>query len=135
MVWKLGKSLYEKVMAKKRCKKVCGPALHTDKNFITNWFLVCKLGVAEKRWRLRTYFFGKTTGISRFAFFPLEILNKKKLHSCKFSKTMWHLLGMKRNSLWFFFIAAEVLVISYLDQGNSTFYFFNIPRKFKFLNS
>ena len=44
---------WEKVCMKKSWQredaKKGGPALHTDKNFIRNWFLVCKLGYSRKK--------------------------------------------------------------------------------------
>ena len=44
----IGNKFYEKVMTKRRCKKGW-PALHTDKYFIRNGFLVCKLGYSRKK--------------------------------------------------------------------------------------
>ena len=38
-------------MSKRKCKKG-GPALHTDKNFIRNWFLVCTLGYPREKMRI-----------------------------------------------------------------------------------
>ena len=38
----IGNKFYEKVMTKR-------PALHTDKDFIRNGFLVCKLGYSRKK--------------------------------------------------------------------------------------
>ena len=76
-----------------------GPALHTDKNFIKNWAL------PGKRCELSTYirFWKKATEISRFVISPLEILVKTKLFILKKScKIIWHILGMKPKSLWFF---------------------------------
>ena len=44
---------WEKVCMKRSWQredaKKGGPALHTDKNFIRNWFLVCKLGYSRKK--------------------------------------------------------------------------------------
>ena len=94
---------WEKVCMKRSCEredaKKGGPALHTDKNFIRNWFLVCKLDYSRKKMGAHT-FLRKTTEISRFVISPLEILDKTKLFIPKKScKIIWHLLRMKPNSL------------------------------------
>ena len=128
MVWKLGKGFYEKVMMKQG-----GPALDTDKNFISNWFLVCKLGYSRKRrWELRTYFFVKITGISRFVISPLEIWASSL-------EILQNYMTLLENKTKFFVIFSllswKILVISYSAPGSSAFYFFNIPGKSKSWNS
>ena len=127
MVWKLGKSLCEKVMTKRRCKKEWSSSVHWQK-FHQNT-------IPEKRWHI--LFWKKATGISRFVVSPLEILNKTKLFiPNKSCKIIWHLLEMKPNSLCFFsLLPLKILVISCLAPGNFTLYFFNIPGKSKSWNS
>ena len=83
-----------------------GSALHTDKSFIRNWFLVCKLGYPRKKMGVEHIY---TAGISKPVISPMEILDKTKLFipekSCKI---IWHLLGTKPNSfLFYFFFAPE----------------------------
>ena len=95
---------WEKVCMKRSWQrqdaKKSGPALHTDKNFIGNWFLVCKLGYPRKKMGFELIY---TAGISRFVISPMEILDKTKLFIPKKScKIIWHLLGMKPNSFLFF---------------------------------
>ena len=120
MVWKLGRTLYKKVMEKKRCKK--GWSSFADWEKFHQKFLSClETGLFQKKdgsWAHT--FLKKTTGISRFVISPLEILDKIKLFIPKKScKIIWHLLGMKPNSLWFF--------LYYLDNFS---YFLFSPRKF-----
>ena len=128
---------WEKVCMKRSwqredAKKV-GPAMHTDKNFIRNWFLVCKLGYRRKKMGVEHIYIA---GISRLVISPMEILDKTKLFipkkSCKF---MWHLLGMKPSSFLFFYFLSLKIVISCLAPGISTLYLSNIPGKSKSWNS
>ena len=95
---------WEKVCMKRSWQredaKKGGPALRTDKNFIRNWFLVCKLGYPRKKVGVEHIY---TAGISRLVISPMEILDKTKLFIPKKScKIIWHLLGMKTNSFLFF---------------------------------
>ena len=103
---------------KEDAKKV-GPVLHTDKNFIRNWFLVCKLGYSRKKdgsWAHT--FLKKATGISRFVISPLEILDKTKLFIPKKScKIIWHLLTWQWSQ-----ILCDFFFISCLAPGKSTLY-------------
>ena len=128
---------WEKVCMKRSWQredaKKGGPALHTEKNFITNWFLVCKLGYPRKKMGVEHIY---TAGISRFVISPMEILDKTKVFIPKKScKIIWHLLGMKLNSfLFFYFLPLKIVVISYLAPGISTLYLFNIPGKSKSWN-
>ena len=129
---------WEKVCMKRSWEredaKKGGPALHTDKNFIRNWFLVCKLSYPRKKMGVEDIY---TAGISRLVISPMEILDKTKLFIPKKScKIMWHLLGLKPNSfLFFYFLPLEIVVISCLAPGISTLYLFNIPGKSKSWNS
>ena len=54
---------WEKVCMKRSWQredaKKGGPALHTDKNFIRNWFLVCKLGYSRKKMGVEHILFWK----------------------------------------------------------------------------
>ena len=101
--------------------KKSGPALHTDRNFIRNWFPVCKLGYSRKRWGLRTYFSFKktTTGISKIVISPLKILDKSYSslkNPAKLCDTYWEWSQILCD---FFFIAPE----------NFSYFLFS-PRKF-----
>ena len=57
-----------------------GPALHTGKNFIRNWFLVCKLAIPEKRWELSTYIQLEFLGL---LFHPWKFWTKQSYSSLK----------------------------------------------------
>ena len=120
MVWELGKICMKRLWQRKAAKKG-GPALHTNKNFISNWFLICKLGYSRIKMGVEHIrFWKKTTGISRFVISPLEILHKTKLFIKKSCKIIWYLLGMKPNSLW---------ILSLLPLENFSYFLFS-PRKF-----
>ena len=72
MVWKLGKSVYEKVMTKRICKKgwSSSATILLDIGLLSvNW------AIPEKRWWLRTYFFKKPMEFLGLLFHsPWEIL-------------------------------------------------------------
>ena len=108
-----------------------GPALHTDKNWSEIGFLSVNWAIPEKRWELSIYNWNFlvcyfTHGSSG---------QNKAIHPKKPCKIIWHLLGMKPNSLWFFLLPLKIVVISFLGPGISTLYFFNIPGKSKSWNS
>ena len=128
---------WEKVCMKRSWQredaKKGGPAMPTDKNFIRNWFLVCKLGYPRKKMGVEHIY---TAGISRLVISPMEILDKTKLFIPKKScKIIWHLLGMKPNSFLFLYFLPLKIVISCLALRISTLYLSNIPGKSKSWNS
>ena len=89
---------WEKVCMKRSWQredaKKDGPALHTDKNFIRNWFLVCKLCYPRKKMGVKHIY---TAGISRLVISPMEILDKTKLFIPKKScKIIWHLQYLEK---------------------------------------
>ena len=128
-----GKKFVWKGHGKEKMQKKGGPAMHTDKNFIRNWFLVCKLGYPRKKMGVEHIY---AAGISRLVISPMEILDKTKLFIPKKScKIIWHLLGMKPNSFSFFYFLPLKIVISCLAPGISTLYLSNIPGKSKSWNS
>ena len=94
-------------------------------------FLSVNWAIPEKRWELSIYNWNFlvcyfTHGSSG---------QNKAIHPKKPCKIIWHLLGMKPNSLWFFLLPLKIVVISFLGPGISTLYFFNIPGKSKSWNS
>ena len=54
-----GKKILWKGHDEEEMQKKGGPALHTNKNFIRNWFLVCKLGYSRKKMGVEHIRFGK----------------------------------------------------------------------------
>ena len=115
---------------KGKCKKGWSSSTLTKISSIgllsVNW------DIPEKRCGLTTYFFEKTTGISRFVISPLKFWNKAS--SLEILQNCMTLLGIKPNALWFFsWLPLKVLVIYYLTPGNSTCSFFNIPKKIQVL--
>ena len=87
-------------------------------------FLSVNWAIPEKRWELSTYIQLEFLG---FLFHQWKFWKKTKLFIPKKScKIIWHLLGMKPNSL--FFLPLKIVVISWL-------YLFNIPGKSKSWNS
>ena len=126
MVWKLGKSLYEKVMTKRRCKKGWSSSAHWQK-FHQKLVSYLQIGVSQKKDESWAYtFLWKTTRISRFVILPLKMLDKTKLFIPKKScKIIWHLLGMKPFVILKLFGISSVLPLKIL-----VIYFLFSPRKF-----
>ena len=64
---------WEKVCMKRSWQredaKKGGPALHTNKNFISNWFI--NWAIPEKRWELSTYIFEKNNWNFQVCYFTL----------------------------------------------------------------
>ena len=95
-------------------------------------FLSGNWALPGKRWELSTYirFWKKTTEISRFVISPLEILVKTKLFILKKScKTIWHILGMKPKSLWFFLYCPWRLLLLRDNPGKFHIVFLQYFRK------
>ena len=59
-----------------------GPALHTDKNFIRNWFLVCKLGYSRKKME-KICFGKKQLEFLGLLFHPWKFWTKQSYSSLK----------------------------------------------------
>ena len=123
-------------MTKRRCKKVGSSLMHTNKNFIRNWFLVGKLGFSRKKMVLEDILFWKTLEFLGLLFHPWKFWAKQAIHSLKILQNYMTPIG---NEAKFFVIFSllplKILVISCLAPGNSTLYFFNIPGKSKSWNS
>ena len=97
-----------------------GPALHTDKNFIRNWFLVCKLGYSRKKMGVEhILFWKKTTVISRFIISPLEILDKTKYSSLKIPAKLY-------DTYWEW---SQILCHFFFITPENFSYFLSSPRK------
>ena len=119
---------WEKVCMKRSWQredaKKCGPALHTDKNFIRNWFLVFKLGYFRKQKRVEHILFWKkkkkTLKFLGLLFHPWTFWTKQSYSSlknpAKLYDTYW---GWNQILCDFFFIAPE----------NFSYFLFS-PRKF-----
>ena len=121
MVRKLGKSLNQKVMTKRRCKKGWSSSAHTDKNFIRNWFLVCKLDYSRKKVRVEHIRFWKEQlEFLGLLFHPWIFWTKQSYSSlknpAKLYDTYWEWSQILCD---FFFIAPE----------NFSYFLFS-PRKF-----
>ena len=97
-----------------------GPALHTDRNFIRNWFPVCKMDYSRKKVRVEDIpFWKKKKRISWFVISPLEILDKSYSslkNPTKLSDTCWE---WSQVLCFFSLLPLKVLV-----------YFLFNPRKF-----
>ena len=119
MVWKLGKSFYEKVMTKRRCKKGWSSSAHWQK-LIRNWFLVCKLGYSRKKMGVQHIRFGKKQlKFLGLLFHPWKFWTKSYLSlksPAKLYDTYWE---WSQILCEFFFIAPE----------NFSYFLFS-PRKF-----
>ena len=132
---------WEKVCMKRSWQredaKKGGPALHTNKNFISNWFLICKLGYSRKKMGVEHIrFWKKQLKFLGLLFHPRKFWTKQSYSSLKNAVKLYDTYW-EWNQIYcdFFFIAPESLVISCLVLGNSTLYFFNIPGKSKSWNS
>ena len=84
--------------------KMDSQALDTNKHFFTNWFVTNKLGYSRKKIGVEDILFWKKHWNFHFVIWPFEILHKTKLYPWKSCKIVWHLLGMKPKSLWFFLV-------------------------------
>ena len=121
---------------REHAKRGC-PALHTDKNFIKNWFHVCKLGYSRKKMVVKhILFWKKQVEFLGLLFHPWKFWTKQSYSSLKNPAKLY-------NTYWewsqilcdFFFIAPEDSSYFLFSPGNSTLYFFNIPGKSKSWNS
>ena len=111
-----GKKILWKGHDEEEMQKKGGPALHTNKNFIRNWFLVCKLGYSRKKMgveHIQLEFLG-------LLFHPWKFWTKQSYSSlknpAKLYGTYWEWSQILCD---FFFIA----------PGNFSYFLFN-PRKF-----
>ena len=116
--------------------KEVGPTLHTDKNFIRNWFVVFKLGYSGKKMGVDDILFLKNHWNFRVCYFTLGNSGQNKALSLEILQNCMTPLGYETKIFVIFScLSLKVLVISYLAQGNSTCYFFNISGKSISLNS
>ena len=99
-----------------------GPALHTNKNFISNWFLICKLGYSRKKMGVEHILFWKKKQpeFLGLLFHPWKVWTKQSYSSlenlAKLYDTYWEWSQILCD---FFFIAPE----------NFSYFLFS-PRKF-----
>ena len=104
---------WEKVCMKRSWQredaKKGGPALHTDKNFIRNWLLVCKLDYSRKKIGVEhILFWGKQLKFLGLLFHPWKFWTKQNYSSqknpAKLYDTYWEWSQILSD---FFFIALE----------------------------
>ena len=79
---------WEKVCMKRSWQredaKKGGPALHSDKNFIRNWFLICKLGYSRKKMEVEhILFWEKQLKFLGLLFHPGNSGQNKTIHPKK----------------------------------------------------
>ena len=116
----------------KKGGQLCTPTkMSSEMGFLSvNW------ATPEKRWGLRTYFFKKTTGSSRFCYFSLGNFEQNNASSLEILQNDMTLIGNETKFFVIFsLLTLKMLVISCLTPGNPTYYFFNIPGKSKSWNS
>ena len=132
-------------MTKRRVnvKKGC-PALHTNKNFIRSWFVVCKLGCFRKKMEVEDMLFWKHHWNFWVCYFTLGNTGHNKASSLEIHQNWVTPLGNSENKkpkplqilcdffLFFFLLLLKIWLVSYLTPGNFTCYFFNIPGKSMF---
>ena len=116
---------WEKVCMKRSWQredaKKGGPALHSDKNFIRNWFLICKLGYSRKKMEVEhILFWEKQLKFLGLLFHPWKFWTKQNYsfqkNPAKLYDTYWEWSQILCD---FFFITPE----------NFSYFLFN-PRKF-----
>ena len=129
----------------RNCEKVCmksswqwedakkgGSSLNTNKNFTTNWFVVCKLGYSRKKdggWG--DTFLEKPLEFP-LCYFTFRNSGQNKALSLKILQNCMIPLGNKTKLFATFpWLSLKILAFSNLIPGNSTCYFFNIPEKSK----
>ena len=109
------KSLWQREDAKKG-----GPALHTNKNFISNWFLICKLGYSRKKMGVEHIrFWKKQMEFLGLLFHPWKFCTKQSYSSRNPAKSYDTYWEWNQILCDFFFIAPE----------NFSYFLFS-PRKF-----